>query len=102
MENQNTSSQANNEYFNIIVSGLGYVKRIRTVNPNNGNRKGESFLACTVAAMVGPKDKVDYRYFDVRVSGKEAQEHIQKCVRAANDGGQAVIEQLGHNAVMQG
>jgi hypothetical protein len=57
---------------------LGYLNRIREVTP----RKGESFLACDIAALNGPSDAPEYRRFDVRVSGTEAQHLIRRCSEA--------------------
>lgn len=71
----NTSQNNQKTYFNLHTTGVGYINRIREVTP----KKGESFLACTVAALVGPSDGIEYRYFDVRVSGNEAQELIKRC-----------------------
>lgn len=56
-------------YFNLHITGLGYLNRIREVVP----RKGDSFLACDIAALCGPCDGPEYRRFDVRVSGSAAQ-----------------------------
>ncbi|CAM8846137.1 STY4534 family ICE replication protein [Burkholderia pseudomallei] len=65
-------------YFDLHVTGLGYVNRIREVKP----RKGDAFLACDIAALNGPSDKPEYRYFDVRVSGTDAQHLIRRCEEA--------------------
>ena len=62
-------------YFNLHITGLGYLNRIREVTP----KKGESFLACDIAAINGPSDAPEYRRFDVRVSGSEAQHLIRRC-----------------------
>ncbi len=45
------STQANSQpsYFNLHVEGVGYLNRVRTVKP----KKGQEFLACTVAALRG-------------------------------------------------
>ena len=45
-------------------------------------RKGDAFLACDIAALNGPSDSPDYRRFDVRVSGSEAQHLIRRCQQA--------------------
>lgn len=65
-------------FFNLHITGLGYLNRIREVTP----RKGESFLACDIAALNGPSDAPEYRRFDVRVSGTEAQHLIRRCSEA--------------------
>lgn len=65
-------------YFDLHITGLGYLNRIREVQP----RKGDAFLACDIAALNGPSDSPDYRRFDVRVSGNEAQHLIRRCEEA--------------------
>ena len=73
-----TTSSTQKPYFDLHVTGLGYVNRIREVKP----RKGDAFLACDIAALNGPSDKPEYRYFDVRVSGSDAQHLIRRCDEA--------------------
>lgn len=73
-----TTSSNEKNYFDLHVTGLGYVNRIREVKP----RKGDAFLACDIAALNGPSDKPEYRYFDVRVSGADAQHLIRRCEEA--------------------
>ena len=41
-------------YFDLHITGLGYLNRIREVKP----KKGDSFLACDIAALNGPSDDV--------------------------------------------
>ena len=65
-------------YFDLHITGLGYLNRIREVQP----RKGDAFLAGDIAALNGPSDSPDYRRFDVRVSGSEAQHLIRRCQQA--------------------
>ncbi|MDH1237925.1 STY4534 family ICE replication protein [Stutzerimonas stutzeri] len=71
-----TSSEKS--YFDLHITGLGYLNRIREVKP----KKGDAFLACDIAALNGPSDQPEYRRFDVRVSGSEAQHLIRRCVPA--------------------
>ncbi|BAU73218.1 STY4534 family ICE replication protein [Metapseudomonas furukawaii] len=65
-------------YFDLHITGLGYLNRIRDVKP----KKGDAFLACDIAALNGPSVKPEYRRFDVRVSGSEAQHLIRRCEEA--------------------
>jgi len=65
-------------YFDLHITGLGYLNRIREVTP----RKGDAFLACDIAALNGPSDSPEYRRFDVRVSGSEAKHLIRRCEQA--------------------
>ena len=69
-------SQATNEssYFDLHVEGVGYLNRVRTVKP----KKGQEFLACTVAALRGSDSDVSYTKFDCRVSGADAQAIVKR------------------------
>lgn len=62
-------------FFDLHITGIGYLNRIREVKPRNG----DAFLACDIAALNGPSDKPQYCRFDVRVSGTEAQHLIRRC-----------------------
>jgi len=72
------STSSSQSYFDLHITGIGYLNRIREVQP----RKGNSFLACDIAALTGPSDAVEYRRFDVKVSGRDAQHLIRKCEEA--------------------
>ncbi|KXU38343.1 hypothetical protein AXE65_01915 [Ventosimonas gracilis] len=65
-------------YFDLHISGIGYLNRIREVTP----KKGEPFLACDIAALNGESDKPTYVRFDTRVSGSEAQHLVRRCEEA--------------------
>ena len=69
-------SQASNQssFFNLHVEGVGYLNRVRTIKP----KKGQEFLACTVAALRGSDSDVSYTKFDCRVSGADAQEVVKR------------------------
>jgi hypothetical protein len=74
-----TTSKPNpKSYFDLHITGLGYLNRIREVTP----KKGGAFLACDIAALNGPNDAPEYRRFDVRVSGSEAQHLVRRCTKA--------------------
>jgi hypothetical protein len=74
-------------YFNLHITGIGYLNRIRDVTP----KQGESFLACDIAALNGPSDKKAlYVRFDTRVSGTDAQHLVNRCRKAVNDDEQKV------------
>ncbi|HRJ52199.1 MAG TPA: STY4534 family ICE replication protein [Candidatus Thiothrix moscowensis] len=66
------------QYFNLHTSGVGYLSRVREVKP----KKGAAFLACKVSALCGPSDAVEYRPFDCRVSGAEAEKLVRRCIDA--------------------
>ncbi|QQC64370.1 STY4534 family ICE replication protein [Paraburkholderia ginsengisoli] len=74
-----TSSNAKS-YFDLHITGLGYLNRIREVKP----KKGDAFLACDIAALNGPSDDVSYVRFDTRVSGSDAQHLVRRCADAVD------------------
>lgn len=65
-------------FFDLHITGLGYLNRIREVKP----KKGVPFLACDIAALNGPSNDVSYVRFDTRVSGTDAQHLIRRCIDA--------------------
>jgi hypothetical protein len=65
-------------FFDLHITGLGYLNRIREVKP----KKGDAFLACDIAALNGASDKVAYVRFDTRVSGSQAQHLVRRCINA--------------------
>lgn len=67
-------------FFDLHITGLGYLNRIREVKP----KKGEPFLACDIAALNGPSNDVSYVRFDTRVSGTDAQHLIRRCIDAVD------------------
>lgn len=74
----NTSQKTEKTYFNLHTTGIGYLNRIREVTP----KKGNPFIACNISALTGSSDEVEYRYFDLKVSGKEAKELVERCEAA--------------------
>ena len=74
-------------FFDLHTEGVGYLDRIRLVKP----KKGEAFMACTVAAMRGDSDDVNYTKFDCRVSGAEAKKWIDYLAPAVADDKKKVI-----------
>lgn len=75
-------------WFNLNISGLGYVNRIREVKP----KKGPAFLCCDIAALRGPSDDVEYLRFDCLVTGKEAQQLIRRCIQACKEERKVLIQ----------
>jgi hypothetical protein len=77
------STTTEKKHFDLHTTGIGYLNRIREVKPKKG-KKGDSFLACNIAALKGHEDEVSYVYFDCRVSGKDAQKYVRRCEAAVN------------------
>ena len=73
-------SQASNkpQAFNLIIEGLAYLNRVRDVNV----KRGEGYLACTLNALMGTVDDVEYVSIDCRIVGHQAIEAVM-LLRAA-------------------
>ena len=69
---------SNTSYFNLHTTGVGYISRIREVSP----KKGGAFLSCKVSALCGAANAVEYRPFDCRVSGAEAEKLVRRCIES--------------------
>ncbi|MDU8924298.1 STY4534 family ICE replication protein [Pasteurellaceae bacterium LIM206] len=78
---QTPVQQAKPTYFNLHTSGIGYLNDIREVTP----KKGPTFLACRVSALVGESASLEYRYFDMNVKGEATETLIRKCQQAVAD-----------------
>jgi len=70
-----------NQYFDLHVTGIGYLRRAREVPV----RRGEPFLALEINALHGAADQVEYTRFDCRVSGSEAQKRVRQFMARIND-----------------
>lgn len=79
MENlaNNTTTK---QFFDLHITGIGYVNRIREVQI----KKGRPYLSCTIAALRGNCENVDYTYFECNVTGEKAKDLIARCTQASN------------------
>ena len=68
------STNETKQYFDLHITGIGYLNRIREVTPKEGN----PFLSVTIAALRGSVDNAQYTHFECRVSGKQAQEIVRQ------------------------
>lgn len=62
----------------IITRGIGYLNRPEEVVPKDG----DPFLSCSIAALCGPTNDPEYRYFDTIVATASAQHLVRRCVQA--------------------
>ncbi|MGJ8517646.1 STY4534 family ICE replication protein [Carnimonas bestiolae] len=76
-----TSTTNERSYFDLHITGLGYVNRIRQVQP----KRGDAFMACDISALSGPTDDCEYRRFDCRVNGHEAEKLIRRLLATQDD-----------------
>lgn len=82
-----TTQNTNTNYFDLHTKGFGYLNRIREVQV----RKGQPFMAVTIAALRGSSDDVEYTYFDCRVSGSEAEKLIRRSQPAVDAGKKVLV-----------
>lgn len=75
------------KYFDLHISGLGYLSRAREVKPKRSN----PFLAVDVTAIHGHADDVQRVRFDAKVAGSEAQKVIRDLMDAINDRDRKVL-----------
>lgn len=71
-QSQSASQQAQSQYFDLHMSGIGYLSRVRDVPTDNG-----PVLACNIAALRGKRDDAQYTYCDVYVVGQRAKEIVK-------------------------
>jgi len=82
----NSSSQPKAEFFNLNVTGIGYVNNIRKVQGNNGE-----FTCAVINALSGPTDNASYTRFDVTIAGKESVSLINRCQKSVDEEKQVLI-----------
>ena len=75
------SNQQNTTYFDLHTSGVGYLNRVRLVEPG----RGKPFLAVDISAIHGDVENVEYTRFDCRVSGSAAKDAIMALKDAIED-----------------
>jgi len=75
-----SSSQSQTEYFNLNVTGIGYLNNIRKVTGNNGE-----FTCAVINALTGPTNNASYTRFDVTVAGKESVSLINRCQKSVDE-----------------
>ena len=81
-----TPDKKTSDYFDLHATGIGYLRRARSVTPDNGS----AYLAVTIAALRGRRERHQYTYFDCTVSGRQAQAVI-RCLMPAIEAGKPVL-----------
>ncbi|MET3448280.1 DUF3577 domain-containing protein [Ralstonia sp. 1138] len=68
------------KYFDLHTTGIGYLNRVRMVQPT----KGPAYRACSISALRGNANGVEYTPFDLSVTGSAAKEVIADLEQDAN------------------
>jgi hypothetical protein len=82
----NSSAQSSTEFFNLNVTGIGYLNNIRKVQGNNGE-----FTCAVINALSGPTDNASYTRFDVTIAGKESVSLINRCQKSVDEEKQVLM-----------
>jgi len=77
-QSQVTTETEQGKFFDLHVTGIGYLNRAREVDA----KRGKPFLAVDISALHGAAEDVQYTRFDCRVSGKEAQAILRELMSA--------------------
>jgi len=81
-------SDNTSKYFDLHISGIGYLNRARIVEP----KKGAPFLAVDITAIHGDSADPQKTRFDCRVSGAEAKKVIEQFMPQINDQGRMAAD----------
>lgn len=83
----NQAQASGSDFFNLHVSGIGYLNRVRWVDLNRGRggRRTEPFLCCGVNALHGSTNDPNRTSFDFKVSGEENIELINSLAEAVDN-----------------
>lgn len=84
--NASSSNSQKKEYFNLNVTGIGYLNSIRKVQGPNGE-----FTCAVINGLTGPTDNASYTRFDVTVAGPEATKLINRCQKAVDEEDKVLI-----------
>jgi len=72
MTKQNVSQQQSQKqeekYFDLHITGIGYLSRVRDVTP----KRSQPFVAVDISAIHGSSEDIQHTRFDCRVSGEKA------------------------------
>ena len=74
MANQHISTVDTAKYFDLYLSGIGYLNRVREITPVQGN----PFWVVSLAALRGSADRVQYTHFECVVVGEEAKDLVRQ------------------------
>jgi hypothetical protein len=79
--NNPTANYQETRYFDLHVTGIGYLNRVREVPV----KRSQPFLAVDISALHGGSEDVQYTRFDCRVSGSDAKTIIESLMPAIDD-----------------
>lgn len=84
-------TQTPQSYFDLHISGIGYLRRFREITPRQGGRRHTRYFAVSISALEGPTDNPSYAWFDASVVGSKALEALQQVRDHVNGDGSKVL-----------
>lgn len=72
----------NKQNISIFILPVLVILAIFARSNQQKGKKGDSYWACRIAALVGPADSPEYRFFDMNISGEETVQLIKRCQEA--------------------
>jgi hypothetical protein len=68
-------NQTHAQYFDLHTAGLGYMSRLRLVNPDKSKgQKFKPFWSVSISAICGEEQDVKYVKFDLNIKGDQARQ----------------------------
>lgn len=87
----NTSNTAP-KYFDLHVTGIGYLDDARVVEPKTGGRKFKPFLSVRISALHGDANDVQHTRFKANVVNAEAERVLRQYMPQINDRGRQAAD----------
>ena len=87
------SVMANAKHFALLTTGIGYLSRVREIEPD----KGLPFLVVTISALRGWDEEVRYTYMDCRVSGRVCHSYVANLAPYVEAGDKVLIRFRTHD-----
>lgn len=78
------SAHSQESYFDLHITGVGYLNRVREVPARPGSKRHKPFLACLIAALNGPSNDVAKKYIDCTVPAEDAAHLVRRCKDAVD------------------
>lgn len=95
MSTQTNAQTAQPKAYNLHTTGMGFVNRLRFVNPEKGKGKSKGYWSVSIGALYGVEDengRCESSLYDLNVVGKVAKDSVQTLQAAFNEGKKIFVE----------
>lgn len=86
-------TMANSRQFALLTTGIGYLSRVREIEP----KEGLPFTVVTLSALRGWDEEVRYTYMECRVSGRSTLAFVSSLEPYANAGDKVLVRFRTHD-----